>query len=740
MSVDAFVRIARTIVLVASFVALAARGGEAASPAGVIITNTAIAQYADPKGQTYGAQSNTVQVAIAAVSAIVVGPKEKAVNAAAEGYPVGTAITRTFTITNAGNVPDAYTITAVTVGGGTISSIAFVTAQGNLPVTVGSTVSPTLQSGASISVQVVLATKGVAVGTIFPIDLSARSTNTSAANGLVSDNGQEWAVAQAVASLAGTSGPGTLVTKLVNATRATTANPGATITYSIAFENYGGSAATNVVLTDEIPVGITAQPQSLTLNGTSDAAAATLSGQLLTVKVGTLAAGANDVVTFSATVMNAETTGASFVNIASVTADGLSSVQTSPASVLVGLANIVYDGYTGGSAPIGGATITLRDALTHAIVALPADPGGAATAGLRGPQEGLLGIPAGGLTPNNVNANPYTTGATGAYSFVFTTAQLGTVAQPAQYELDITAPNYTPRRIAVTIHPDASGMLYDATLRDLDDQQLAAPGAFTLVSTSVSLSDIFGLLGNLPMFTPHPLTVAKTVDRDVASGGDRLVYTLQFGSAGAQFGTTRVIDTLPAGVVYAPGTARLDGVPAEPVRNGRILTWTLPSLTVQHTIVYACVVMPYAAEGATLVNLVDVDALAPSGVQVQESATADTRVVAGALGTRSVITGRVFVDAAQTGRFRPGDRGVGGVRIYLEDGESVTTDPFGRFTFPSVRPGQHVLRVDTTTLPPSVRPYDDRRYDSTRSLQRLLHGIYDAGLMQDVEFALEPAA
>jgi len=51
-----------------------------------------------------------------------------------------------------------------------------------------------------------------------------------------------------------------------------------------------------------------------------------------------------------------------------------------------------------------------------------------------------------------------------------------------------------------------------------------------------------------------------------------------------------------------------------------------------------------------------------------------------------------------------------------------------------------VLRVDTTTLPSGVRAYDDRRYDSPRSLQRLLHGISDAGLMHAVTFALEPAA
>ena len=69
----------------------------------------------------------------------------------------------------------------------------------------------------------------------------------------------------------------------------------------------------------------------------------------------------------------------------------------------------------------------------------------------------------------------------------------------------------------------------------------------------------------------------------------------------------------------------------------------------------------------------------------------------------------------------------------------MTTDKYGRFTFPAVHPGQHVLRVDESTLPPGVRPFGERRYDSPKSTQRLVHGLYDSGLMQDVNFALQGA-
>lgn len=730
-------RFARAMGLIGSLAACAAAAGEA-TPAGVIITNVATANYAGAHGETYGTTSNAVSVAVASVSAIAVSPKETAVDPRAEGYPAGTSITRTFTITNAGNVADAYTIVAATTGGGTIAAIAFLTPAGSVAVTLGSTTSPTLAPGASISVQLTIATAGVAVGAAFPIALTARSTNTAAVNGLVSDSGRMWAVAQPGASLGGPAGAATSISKLVNQTRTHAAQPGETVTYTVAFRNYGGSPATHVVLTDDMPAGITALANTAAVNGASAGANATVSGSRLTVQLGTLAAGATDTITFDGVVSSAATVGATYVNVANVSADGVTSMATTPASVLVGVANIVYDGYSGSSAPVGGAILTLRDAKTRAVIALPSTA--SASAASRTARGSLIGVPSGGLPPNVSNANPYVTGADGAYSFVFDPTQLGTIVQPAQYELDISAPGYRDRRIAIAVSPDVSGLLYDATLSEIDGQQLAKPGGFQLVATSVSLFEVFGLLGNLPVFTPHPLSVSKSVDRDLASGGDRLVYTLAVGGGDAQLGATRVIDTLPAGVAYAPGTARVDGVPVEPARDGRVLTWTFPTLASAHTIVYACVVLPFTAAGTELVNVVDVSALASNGMPVRASATADTRVVAGVLGNRIVLTGRVFVDRAGTGRFREGDRGVGGVRVYLEDGESVTTDPYGRFTFPAVHPGQHVLRVDASSLPATVRAFRDRAFDSTRSLLRLVHGVYDAGLMDDVNFALEPAS
>jgi uncharacterized repeat protein (TIGR01451 family) len=720
---EVIARVTRTIALIVSFVAVAAASGEGASSAGTQVTNTITATYADSTGSAYVAQSNTVVVTVNQVGAIVVSPKETAVNPATESYPVGTAITRTFQILNAGNAPDAYTITSVAAGAGSLSAIAFVTPSGTTPVPLGSlmpqTVSPTVAPGATIAVVVTLATTGIPVNAPFSIALAARSTNTATANGVVSDSGRVWAVASPGAALSGIAGPASTIEKLVNAEPSTAAGVGQVVTYSIGFENYGGMPATNAVITDSVPAGIVPIASTVALNGTNLGSAATVSGQQLSVKVGTVPVGVPETITFNATVMTVPV-GSTFINTASLSADGIAPTGTAPASVFVGSANAVFDGYAGSSSRIAGATVTVRDPTSGSVLSLP--------------QAAAATIP-----PNATNANPYVTGADGTYSFVFSSQELGTAAQPAHYEIDISATGYRARRIAVSLTPDSNDYLYTATLQALDGQMLATAGGFSLTASNVTLSGVFGLLGNIPMFALHPLNVTKTVDRDIASGGDRLLYTVQFGGTGVSFGATRIVDTLPPGVLYAPGTARIDGAPLAPVQTGRVLTWTLPSTTQQHTLTYAAVIMPDVTEGTILINEVVVTAATSAGGTASGSATADTAVIAGALGNRIVITGRVYADAAGSGRFAPGDVGLPNVRVYLENGEYVVTDPNGRFTFPAVHPGEHVLRVDASTLPATVHPYDDRRYDSERSLERLLHGIFDAGLMQDVNFAVEPA-
>ena len=117
-------------------------------------------------------------------------------------------------------------------------------------------------------------------------------------------------------------------------------------------------------------------------------------------------------------------------------------------------------------------------------------------------------------------------------------------------------------------------------------------------------------------------------------------------------------------------------------------------------------------------------------------AQASIAIIAGPLTDRITITGRVILDNPNHG-WSGITGGVPGVRIYMEDGTSVLTDSDGRFTFPDVRPGIHVLRLDTATLPRGVHAFDDRRYDSPRSTIRLVHGLMDTKLIQDVNFVVE---
>lgn len=69
-----------------------------------------------------------------------------------------------------------------------------------------------------------------------------------------------------------------------------------------------------------------------------------------------------------------------------------------------------------------------------------------------------------------------------------------------------------------------------------------------------------------------------------------------------------------------------------------------------------------------------------------------------ALETRLVI-GKVFHDRNGDGFQDAEEPGVPGVDVITADGELVTSDAFGKFSFTNLRPGRHALRVDPLSIP-----------------------------------------
>ncbi len=367
-----------TLVALATGVAASAQ-----APAGSPIQNAASLSYQDDSGRQYSVESNTVATIFARVGALVVTPKTLRADPAADSVAAGSNVVRTFAIANVSNIDDAYTIQSASAAPGKIVSVEFLTATGAIPVTLGSTTSPVIPAGSSIQVRVVASSAGLALGAAFPVAIAAQTTATGTTNGLQSDDGKQWAVVATGAQFTGAGGPNTQVTKTVNHAASVQSNPRSIVTFDIQARNSGGAPAANLVVSDAVPNGLQADPASVTIDGAAAGTAATLTGQTLTVKIPSLAAGVLLDIAFNATVTGASIAGAMFTNVASIAADGIAPVATTPASVLVGTANIVFDP-TGGNRPIGGAIATLLDA---------------------------SGVPV------KLFQNPYTTGADGAFAF-----------------------------------------------------------------------------------------------------------------------------------------------------------------------------------------------------------------------------------------------------------------------------------------------------------------------------------
>jgi uncharacterized repeat protein (TIGR01451 family) len=492
--------------------------------------------------------------------------------------------------------------------------------------------------------------------------------------------------------------PSLTLTK-TSAPSATSVSPGESITYTIVLKNGGTQPETNAHISDTL-TNATLTSGSVTVNGQAEPDAVVTNGQ----PFGTIAVGATTTIVYTATVNLTAATGSLVTNTATVLGDQPCTVGSCTSA---SAANTV-------SPPVLSVTKTIDGQTTESVLS-----GQTVTYG---------------VTISNTGTSP------AVNTTVTDNIPAGVAAIPGTVTLNgapLASATISGQTLTIPVNQVAAGK---SSLVTFNAKVGPTAGSAANVVSVLAAGLASAAESNVAMAhqVPATITVTKTASATTATVGDRVDYQIVIAPVGGVgYGATIVADTLPAGEVYAPGTARVNGKPSEPTVDGRTLIWTLPALGSQDTFTYATVIAPGVQGNSTLTNTVAVTAVAPGGAGLgRGSASASVLVTASNFASCYPITGRVYLDAYGSGRFQDPDVGLGGVHIYLDDGESVVTDTYGRYDFPCVHPGMHALRLDETTLPPGAVPYDDRNIDSEKSTRRLIHHIYDTTIIEDINFAV----
>ena len=193
--------------------------------------------------------------------------------------------------------------------------------------------------------------------------------------------------------------------------------------------------------------------------------------------------------------------------------------------------------------------------------------------------------------------------------------------------------------------------------------------------------------------------IQKTVDRGIVEQGEFVNYTVEVKNLlSATLPNVQVKDMLPPGFAYQLNSARLNGaVIADPAGGkGPVLTFNIGSLgpNADVKLTYRVFVGPGSGTADALNK-----AVAFSGSLQSNTATARVTIRAGIFSDSGFIVGKVFQDCNGSHLQDPGELGIPGVRIYLDDGTFAITDEQGKYSMYGVPGRTHVLKVDRASLP-----------------------------------------
>ncbi|WP_455221512.1 OmpA family protein [Kaarinaea lacus] len=250
---------------------------------------------------------------------------------------------------------------------------------------------------------------------------------------------------------------------------------------------------------------------------------------------------------------------------------------------------------------------------------------------------------------------------------------------------------------ALSVAPGSPGTNYHLHLT-LDNGQI--PGESQLFNNHIPLDPDLGQV----------VTITKTTPEVNVSRGELVPYTITVNNTlPVALPNVSVIDLMPPGFKYVEGSARLNGVATDPLRDKRVLTWNIPSIGVDetYTIDLLLIVGAGVSEG-DYVNRASFASAILNSSNVSDAA-ATVRVVPDPTFDCSDVIGKVFDDRNKNGYQEENEPGIGGVRIATARGLIVTTDQHGRFhvtcaAIPDEQRGSNfILKLDERSLPSGYR-------------------------------------
>ncbi|MGG1354265.1 hypothetical protein ABE212_05705 [Psychrobacter pacificensis] len=267
-------------------------------------------------------------------------------------------------------------------------------------------------------------------------------------------------------------------------------------------------------------------------------------------------------------------------------------------------------------------------------------------------------------------------------------------------------------KLIQTLNSDTLTVSLDACIAPsvgIDADELPNASDFT-----VRISD---LSSQINIVDDNPaLVVTKESDVRSAELGDYVSYTIEIKNSGKSTAyDVQLKDALPRGFDMVSNSVRIDknntgnGVDINQSQStefraeGKYQVLNLGNLGANETkeITYRVLIGASSLGGDGINRAIAVANNEQGQSLVSREAQWKIDVERGVMNTDGIIVGKVYHDINRDGiqQKEDGELGVAGVRIYMENGNFIVTDPEGKYNFYGVSAKTHVLKVDSTTIP-----------------------------------------